>query len=150
MVAVLRDQGFKRTSPPRTEGRDAERALQLIGAMPRKVEQGVDVCDREPLGPVGDFYDLVAGADLAFLQHTQVEPWSVMRHQEGRDPRIIHANPDAIAGHAWLRHLEQRIADAIPVADADLVIRKALDREVLAELAEGKIVAAERALPISI
>ena len=91
--------------------------------MPGKVKQGVDVCDREPLGPVGDFYNLIAGANLAFLQHTEVEPRSVMRHQESRDSRIIHTNPYAIAGHAWLRHLEQRIADAIPVADADRVIR---------------------------
>jgi hypothetical protein len=73
-----------------------------------------------------------------------------MRHQQSRDSRIIHTNPNAIAGHAWLRHLEQGIADAITVADADRVIRKSVDREVLAELAERKVIAAERVFPISI
>ena len=42
----------------------------------------VDVRDREPLWPLGDFYDLVASADLALLQHAEVEPWSVVGHQE--------------------------------------------------------------------
>src|SRR5215471_16286578 len=118
--------------------------------MSRKIEQGVDVHNREPLRPLRDLYDLVAGADLALLQHTEIESRPVVRHQEGRDPRIVHANPDTIARHAWLRHLEQRAANAIPVANANLVVRQPLYGEVLAELPEGEIAAAECALPVSI
>src|SRR5262249_43027236 len=102
----------------------------------------VDVNDREPLGPVSDFYDLVAGADLALLQHPEIELRSVMRHQEGRDAWIVHTNSEAIACHAGLRHLEQPAANAISVADADFVVRQAFYGEVLAELPEGEIAAA--------
>jgi hypothetical protein len=66
----------------------------------------------------------------------------VVRHQEGRDAWIVHSNSDAIACHATLHHLEQRATDAIPVAEADLVIRQALYGEVLAE----QIATAQRAI----
>src|SRR5207244_2210667 len=69
---------------------------------------------------------------------------------EGRHPRFVHANPDAVARHARLRHLEQRAADAVPVANADLVVRQALHGEVFAELPEGKVAAAQGALPVSV
>ncbi len=127
-----------------------QRALKLIRAMSRNIEQSVDVLNRKPLGPLCDFDDLVAGTDLALLQHAEIEPRPMMRHQESRDPRIVHADPDAITSHARLRHLEQRAADAIPVADADLVVREAFHGEVLAELPEGEIAAAWNALPIPI
>src|SRR5271166_1363041 len=91
--------------------------------MSRKIEQSVNVRDREPLGPVSDSYDPVASADLALLQHTEIKPRPMVRHQEGRDTRIVHAYPDAVARHAWLRHLEQRTADAIPVADGAGALR---------------------------
>ncbi len=40
------------------------------------------------------------------------------------------------------------IADAVPVADANLVIRKSIDGEVFSELAEGEILATEELLPV--
>jgi hypothetical protein len=38
--------------------------------------------------------------------------------------------------------------DAVSIADAHFVIRKSLDGEVFSELAESKIVAAQKALPV--
>ena len=57
---------------------------------------------------------------------------------------------DPVARHARLGDLEQRLADPVAVADADLVVGEALDREVLAELAVGEVVAPELALPVAV
>jgi hypothetical protein len=38
------------------------------------------------------------------------------------DVRVVHADPDAVARDSRLRHLEDRGADLVAVADADLVV----------------------------
>ena len=48
------------------------------------------------------------------------------------------------------RDLEDRGADPVAVADADLVVAQPLDGEVLAELAVDEVVAAELALPVAV
>ena len=58
--------------------------------------------------------------------------------------------PDAVAGDARLGDLEQRAADPVAVADADLVVGQPLDREVLAELPVDEVVAAQLALPVAV
>ena len=146
----LRGQRFEGTFPSRAERRYPQRALQLIGGMSRQIEQRVDIRDGEALRPVRDLYDLVAGADLALLEHPEIEPRPVVRHQQGGHPRLVHPNADPVARHPRLRDLEQRAADAIAVADADLVVRQAVHGEVFAELPEGEIAAAERVLPVPI
>ena len=55
-------------------------------------------------------------------------------HQKRRHGRLVHPDADPEAGDPGLGHLEDGGADAVPVTDTDLVIGKALDREVLAEL----------------
>src|SRR5262249_24085825 len=52
--------------------------------------------------------------------------------------------------HARLRHFEQRAANPITVADADLVVRQSLHREVLAELSKHEVVSPELPFPIAI
>ena len=64
--------------------------------------------------------------------------------------RLVHADPDAVAGGSRLGHLEQRSPDPVAVADADLIIRQALDGEVLAELPVREIAAAQPFLPVEI
>jgi hypothetical protein len=73
-----------------------------------------------------------------------------MCYEERRHPRIIHADADAVARHAWLAHFKYRITNAVSISNADLVIRKSLDGEVFSELAEDKIVAAQKALPVMV
>ena len=66
---------------------------------------------------------------------------------KGGHLRLVHPDTDAVAGHARLRHLEERSPDAVPVADAHLVVGQPLDGEVLAELPEREARAVERFLP---
>jgi hypothetical protein len=73
-----------------------------------------------------------------------------MCYEQRWHPRFIHANTDAVACHAWLRYFKFSTTNAVPIADANLVIRKSLDGEVLSELAESKIIAAQKAVPVMV
>jgi len=72
----------------------------------------------------------------------------VVRYQQGRHARLIHANADAVAGDAGLRHLEKRAADAITVANADFIVGQAVNGEILAELAKGEVASSELFFPV--
>jgi hypothetical protein len=96
------------------------------------------------------FCNLIACPNFSLLQHAKVESWSVMCYEQGWHAGFVHADADAVARHAWLRHFKFSTTDAVAIADADLVIRKSLDGEVFAELAESKIVAAQKALPVMV
>ena len=54
---------------------------------------------------------------------------------QGRQLRLTHPHRDAEAGDPRLGDLELRLADDVPVADADLVVGQAVDSEILAERA---------------
>jgi hypothetical protein len=71
-----------------------------------------------------------------------------MFYEQRWHPRLVHADADAVARHARLCHFKVSAADAVAIANADLVIRKSLNSEVFSELAESKIVAAQKALPV--
>src|SRR5580692_5086629 len=73
-----------------------------------------------------------------------------MFYEESGHPRFIHADADAIARHARLRHFKLSTTDAVSIADAHLVIQKPLNGEVFSELAERKIAAAQKALPVMV
>src|SRR5262245_64035487 len=73
-----------------------------------------------------------------------------MLHQQGGHARLVHSDSNPVAGHPRLRHFEQRAADAITVADADLIVRQSLHREVLAELSKHEVLAPELPFPIAI
>jgi hypothetical protein len=73
-----------------------------------------------------------------------------MCHEKRRHARLVHADADAVARDAWLRYLKFSSANAVSIADAHLVIRKPLHREVFAELTESKITAAQKALPVMV
>src|SRR5262249_31096083 len=57
---------------------------------------------------------------------------------------------DAVAGHPRLGDLEDGRADAVAVSDADLVVARPLDGEVLAELPVHEVVPPELALPVAV
>ena len=73
-----------------------------------------------------------------------------MCYQKRRHARFIHADAHAVARHAWLRYLKLSTTDAVSIADAHLGIKKSLDGEVLSELAESKIAAAQKTLPVMV
>src|SRR6187200_665638 len=73
-----------------------------------------------------------------------------MGDEQRRDARVVHADPDAIAGDARLRDLEDGGANPETVADADLVVAQPLDGEVLAELPIDEVVSTELSLPVAV
>jgi hypothetical protein len=113
-----------------------------------RVEQRVDLGDGHPLGGLAGQGDLVAGADLTFLEHPEVEPGAVAAGEEGRHPRLAGADADAVAGDPGLGHLEQGAANAVAVADADDVVGQAVDGEVLAEVSGDQVGPGQLAGPV--
>ena len=124
--------------------------MQLLAGMSWQIQEGVNLGHTDSLWTVSNFYNVIACTNFSLLQHAKVESWSVMCYEQGCHPRFIHANADAVARYAWLRYFKFSITDAVSIADAHLVIRKSLDGEVFSELAESKIVAAQKALPVMV
>ena len=118
--------------------------------MAGEVEERVGLGDRQLLRAGCDLEDLVSRLDVAFLEHAEVEAGAVVRDEQSGDARVVHADPDAVAGDARLCDLEERAADAVAVADADLVVVQPVDREVLTELSMAEVVSPELALPVAI
>jgi len=73
-----------------------------------------------------------------------------MFDEQGWHARFVHADGDAVARHARLCHFKYCITNAVSITDTDLVIRKSFDREVLSELTEAKITAAQKVLPVMV
>jgi hypothetical protein len=73
-----------------------------------------------------------------------------MRDQERWHRGVVHSYTDAITGDAWLRHFKQCAADTVPISNADLVIGKTIDCQVLAELAILEVVTLETCLPVAV
>src|ERR1700690_215785 len=113
-----------------------------------QIQEGVDRGHTDSLWTVSNFYNVIACTNFSLLQHAKVESWSVMRYEQRWHTRLVHADGDAVARHAWLRYFKFSTTDAVSIADAHLVIRKALHREVFSELTESKITAAQKALPV--
>ena len=114
------------------------------------VEQRARLLDGHALGSRPDRQDLVAGLDLALLEDAQIKARPAVRHEKRCHPRLVHADADAVAGDARLRHLEDRAPDPVPIPDAHLAVGQALDREVLAELPVGEPAPPELFLPVAI
>ena len=144
---ILLEHCLERTLPTLAQCRNPQRALQLLAGMSWQIQEGVNLGHTDSLRTVSDFYNVVARTNFSFLQHAKVKSWSAMCYEQSCHPRFIHANADAVARHARLRHFKYRITDAVSIADADLVIRKSLDSEVFSELAEDEIIAVRESVP---
>src|SRR5580704_8532400 len=118
--------------------------------MARQIKQSINFLDSDVLRAVGNLHDLIARADLPFFKDTAIKAWPLMRDQERSHLRVVHPYTDAIAGDARLRHLKQRAADPVAISDADFVVGKAIDRQVLPELTILKVVALDVHLPVTI
>ena len=116
--------------------------------MPRQIQQRVDLGHRHAFRSRRHLHDVIPGLHVALLQHPEIEAGPVMCHEHRGHLRLVHPDPDAIAGHPWLRYLEERSADLVPVSDAHPVIGQSADRKVLAELTVFEVVAAELLLPV--
>jgi len=63
-------------------------------------------------------------------------------------PRLVHSDAQAVAGYARLGYFEYRITNAVSITNADLVIFKSFNGEILSKLAETKIIAPQEVLPV--
>ena len=115
-----------------------------------RIEERVDLRDGHPLRRLALLHDLVAVANLAWLQDAAVESRPSAGGQQGGHAGLVHPNADAIAGDTRLRDLEQRAADPIAVADAHGIVGQSFDREVLAELSVDEVGPLQLLLPVAI
>jgi hypothetical protein len=136
--------------PAGAERGDAKRFEQLLTRVPWEVKQRVDLGDGHLLRARGEFQDFVSRLHVALLEHPEVEAGTVVRDEQCRNARIVHADPDAVARDPGLGDLEDRGPDLVVVPDADLVVAPSVDGEVLAELAVAEVVASELAFPVAV
>ena len=148
--AFVFEQGFERGAPAGAQRRNAQRPLKPALVAPGQIQQRIGLGDGHAFGTGQDLDDRVAGLDLALLEDAEVKARPVMRDDQRGHLRVVHPDAEAIAGHPRLRHLEQRAADPVMIADAHLRVGQAVDREILAELAVDEVVAAKLSLPVEI
>jgi hypothetical protein len=118
--------------------------------MAGEIEQRIGFGHAHVQGTVRNLGDLIPASHLALFQNAEVEARSVMRHKERRHSRFIHANTDAVAGNAGLAHFAKSTANPVSIADTNLIIRKAIDCEIFAELSEDEIASPELLFPVTI
>src|SRR5262249_4333428 len=141
-------QVAERALPARAQGGDLHGSAQLVLVPAGQVEQriGVGHAQRVRAGPGLD--DLIAGLDLPLGYDPHVEPGPVMADQRGWPSGLAQPQAHPVAGHPRLGDLELGLADAVPVADAHLVVRETVNGEVLPELAVAEVIPAEVSLPV--
>jgi len=146
----LLEYRLKRTLPTFAKRWNPERAFHLLARVSRQIEQAIDLRYGHSFWTIADFDDDVTWSNLPLLQNAKVKAGpSVVNDQRGHS-RFVHANAQAIAGYARLCYLEYRIPNAISITDADLVIGKSFNGEILSELSETKIITNEKALPVMV
>jgi hypothetical protein len=116
--------------------------------MSGQIQNSINVGHRHPFWTFSKFYDFITRANFSFLQNAKVESRSPVRDQEGWHARLVHANAYAVAGYPGLCHFEHRLADAVSIANADLVVGKSFNRKIFSELAETEIIALKEMLPV--
>ena len=145
---VRREQFGERLLPARAQRRDVDGLSQHVDVAFGQIEQRVDLGDGQLMAPAMRALDHVARGDPTFADDSEVEARTVMGDKQIRHLGLAepHAHPEA--RHPRLGYLELRLADAVAVADADLVVAEAGDGEVLAEHPWHQIVTVEVAPPM--
>ena len=141
---------LERTLPTLAKCRNLQCALQLLAGLSWQIQESVNLGHTHSLWTISNFYDVIARPNFSFLQGAKVESWSVMRYEQRRHVRLVHADAHAVACDSWLRYLQYSTTDAVSITNADLMIRKSFDSEVFSELAEGKVIPSENAFPVVI
>ena len=144
------EQIAERLLPTGAERWNIDHRLQLVGVAIGQVEQRIDVGDAECVRADPGTDDFVAGLDSAFGDDPEVEAGPVMCDEQRRQLRFAEPHTHPETGDPRLGDLEFRLADAVAVADADLVVGETVDGEVLTELTVFEVIAAELLLPIGV
>jgi len=115
-----------------------------------QVQEGINFGYCHPFWTIGEFDDLVACANFPVLQNAKVKTGPSVRHEQRGHSRFVHADAYAIAGYTRLCYFEYRVTNAVSITNANLVILKSFNGEILPELSEAKITAPENLLPVSV
>ena len=97
-----------------------------------------------------DEFDGVAGTDLALFQDAEIKSHSAACQELVLEALYYHLYRQLVAGHARLAALDQGASYAEYVANMDIVFQHAFNGEVLAELANREIIAAQFTRPVGI
>jgi DNA-binding CsgD family transcriptional regulator len=150
VVAGRGQQVAERALPARAEGGDLQGEAQLAPVGVGEVEQGVGVGHRQGTRTGPGLDDRLAGLDVPFGDDAHVEAGTMVADQQRGQLGLAQPHADPVAGDAGLGHLELRLADAVPVADAHLVVGQAVNGQVLAEHPVGQVVPPEVLPPVLI
>jgi hypothetical protein len=131
----------------RPERREADALPGVVHISRLEILQPPQSVDAETLRVARQSFDGVAGSDLTFLTDAQVEPGPAAPYQQFRELRHVHADAEFEARHSRLRHLDDRSADAVDVAEPDVLFEQSLGGEVLAELPEDEVGPAQFSRP---
>src|SRR3569833_930668 len=105
--------------------------------MIRRVQERVDLRDRHPLIRFLHLQNLVARADVTFLEDAKVKSRTSTGCQQRRHSWLVHPKANPKAGNPRLRNLEERAANSIAVPDAHRIVGQSFDCEILTELPRG-------------
>ena len=98
-----------------------------------RVKQGVDLRNRYAFGAVKDFLNSIAGAQLAFLDDTQIEAGPVVRYHQRWHLWVFQPDAEPVTGIARLGDLDNGTANPEAIANADVSIGQPVHCEVFAE-----------------
>src|SRR5262245_7455965 len=115
--------------------------------MSRQVQQGINIGDRHLFRTVRDFYDVVTCGNLALLQHPKIKSRSSVLDNQSWHAGFVHADAEAVTGHARLGYFEYCLTDAVSITNADLVVGQPFHGEILSELSQTKIIAPQNVFP---
>ena len=115
-----------------------------------QIQQRVDVGDAELVATAPGPHKRVTSLNQALGDDPEIKPGTVMGDQQTGHFRFAEAHTDPETRDPRLGDLEFGLADAVPVANADLSIAEPVDREVLPEVPRSQVVTPQVALPIVI
>ena len=110
-----------RERAPRFAARARRRPAVLV-----EVEGGVDCGHGHADRVFADQRNRIARLDIAFFADAEVESAAVGAQEGFVETADAHFVRQLVTGDAWLRHLDDRPADAKDIADADLVFQQPL------------------------
>jgi hypothetical protein len=138
----------ERLLPPGTQCWNVNDLVQRFDVAVWQIQQRVDIGDTELVRATACPHDVVTGLDPALGDDAEVKPWTVLGDKKVGHFRFVEPQPDPEAGDPRLGDLENRAADPVPVADADLIVGQPLYGEVLPELPVGEVIPAQLLLPV--
>src|SRR4051812_7073749 len=130
--------------PAGAQGCDVDDLAELVDVSVRQIEQRVDVGNAELVTTAAGPYDIVACLHLSFGDHPAVKPRTPLSHKQIGHLRLVETQADPKARDTWLGDLELRATNAVSVTDADILVGKPADGEVLPEIPRSQVVAVEK------